>query len=77
MGEKQPSTPQKAKKNKLMDSDEDDEEPQNVPGTSRTLGLLYQYYLFIKDQQPVRNDQLKVQYTMMKTGSTSLRSNQR
>ena len=32
--EKQPSTPQKAKKYKLMDSDEDDEEPQNEPGTS-------------------------------------------
>ena len=32
--EKQPSTPQKAKKYEPMDSDEDDEEPQNEPGTS-------------------------------------------
>ena len=32
--ENQPSTPQKAKKYKLMDSDEDDEKPQNEPGTS-------------------------------------------
>ena len=34
--EKQPSTLPKAKKYKPMDSDEDDEEPQNVPGTSQT-----------------------------------------
>ena len=32
--EKLPSTPQKAKKYKFMDSDEDDEKPQNEPGTS-------------------------------------------
>ena len=32
--EKQPSTPPKAKKHKSMDSDEDDEEPQNESGTS-------------------------------------------
>ena len=32
--EKQPSTPPKAKKHKSMDSDEDDEEPQNEPGLS-------------------------------------------
>ena len=32
--EHQPSTPQKAKKYKLMDSDENDEEPQNELGTS-------------------------------------------
>ena len=31
---KKPSDLPKAKKNKLMDSDEDDEEPQNEPGTS-------------------------------------------
>ena len=44
-----------------MDSDEDDEEPQNEPGASSELSdLLHQYYLFIKDQQPVRKDQLQV-----------------
>ena len=32
--EKQPSTPPKAKKYEPMDSDEDDEEPRNEPGTS-------------------------------------------
>ena len=32
--EKQPSTPPKAKKHKSQDLDEDDEEPQNEPGTS-------------------------------------------
>ena len=32
--EKQPSTPPKAKKHKSKDLDEDDEEPQNEPGTS-------------------------------------------
>ena len=32
--EKQPSTPPKAKKHKPMDSDEDDDEPQNESGTS-------------------------------------------
>ena len=35
--EKQPSGVTKAKKHKFMDSDEDDEEPQNEPGTSSTF----------------------------------------
>ena len=34
VAERQPSTPPKAKMPKSMDSDEDDEEPQNEPGTS-------------------------------------------
>ena len=34
VAEKQPSTPPKAKKHKSKDLDEDDEEPQNEPGTS-------------------------------------------
>ena len=37
--EKQPSAPQKAKKYKPMDSNEDDEEPQNEPGTLPVLPL--------------------------------------
>ena len=37
----------------------------------QTLNLLFQYYLFIKDQQPVRKDQLPVQFLMMKTVSTA------
>ena len=37
----------------------------------QTLNLLYQYYLFIKDQQPVRRDQLPVQFLVMKTVSTA------
>ena len=32
--EKQPSTPQKAKKREPMDADKDDEKPQNEPETS-------------------------------------------
>ena len=35
------------------------------------LNLLYQYYFFIKDQQPVRKDQLPVQTLKMKTVSTA------
>ena len=38
----------------------------------QTLNLLYQYYLFIKDQQPVRKDQLPVQFLVMKTVSTAM-----
>ena len=34
VAEKQPSEKPKAKKHKSLDSDEDDEEPQNEPGTS-------------------------------------------
>ena len=34
VAEKQPGDPPKAKKHKSIDSDEDDEEPQNEPGTS-------------------------------------------
>ena len=36
VAQKQPSELPKAKKNKFMDSDEVDEEPQNEPGTSST-----------------------------------------
>ena len=36
-----------------------------------TFSLLYQCYIFIKDQQPVRKDQLRVQYIMMKILSTA------
>ena len=36
VAEKQPITPPKAKKHKSKDLDEDDEEPQNEPGTSST-----------------------------------------
>ena len=55
---KKPGDLPKAKKHKSMDSDEDDEDPQNEPGTSSNSQptLPVQYYLFIKDQQPVRKD---------------------
>ena len=59
VAEKQPSTPPKAKKHKSMDADEDDQEPQNEPGTSFNCST-YQFDLFIKDQQPVRKDQQPV-----------------
>ena len=36
VAQKQPSELPNAKKHKIMDSDEDDEEPQNEPGTSST-----------------------------------------
>ena len=35
------------------------------------LNLLYQYFLCIKDQQPVRRDQLPVQFLVMKTSEDS------
>ena len=45
----------------------------------QTLRLLYQYYLFIKDQQPVhkdqqtvRNDQLQLLILVMKTVSKAM-----
>ena len=38
------------------------------------LKLLYQYYLFIKDQQPIGKDQLQVLILVMKTVSTSMRT---
>ena len=37
----------------------------------QNLKLLYQYYLFIKDQQPVRKDQLQVLILVMKTAMYS------
>ena len=53
-----------------MDSDEDDEEPKNEPGTSSRLSALwYQCYLYIKDQQPVCKEQLPVQTLGMKAVS--------
>ena len=33
------------------------------------LTLLYQYFLFVKKQQPIRNDQLPVQFLVMTTAS--------
>ena len=51
-----------------MDSD-DDEEPKNEP--LLPLNTFFQYCLFIKDQQPVRRDQLPVQTLVMKTVSTA------
>ena len=62
---RKPSDLPKAKKHKLMDSDEDDKEPHHEPGTSSNP--LYQCYLFIKDQQPVRKDQLPVPTLRIKT----------
>ena len=58
-----------------MDSDEDDEEPQNEPGTSSNSQTAVPVLpLFIKDQkpvhkdqQPVRKDQLQVLILVMKT----------
>ena len=58
VAEKQPSESPKAKKRKSMDSDEDHEEPQASLEHLQTLNLLYQYFLFIKDQQQVLKDQL-------------------
>ena len=52
-----------------MDSDEDDEEPKNEPGTSSTSQPCNQCYLCIKDQQPVRKEQLPVQTLVMKAVS--------
>ena len=52
-----------------MDSDEDDEEPKNEPGTSSASQRFNQCYLYIKDQQPVRRDQLPVQTLGMKAVS--------
>ena len=65
---KKPSDLPKAKKYKLMNSEEVDEEPRNEP---ETLNPLYLYYLFIKDQQSVRKDQLPVPTLRMKTVSTA------
>ena len=62
-----------------MDSDEDDEGPQNEPGTSSTLNLLNRCFFIIKDQQqvlkdqqPDRKDQLQVLILVMKTVSTAM-----
>ena len=38
----------------------------------RSLRLLYQYYLFIQDQQPVRKDQLQMLILVMKTLSFAM-----
>ena len=53
-----------------MDSDEDDEEPKNEPEFLQTLRQLYQYDICIKDQQPVRKNQLQVLILAMKTVNT-------
>ena len=53
-----------------MDSDEDDEEPQMSLELLQTLNTLYQYYLFLKEQQQVLKDQLPVTTLRMKTVST-------
>ena len=71
--EKQPNTPQKAKKYKLMDSDEDDAKPQNEPGTSSDSETTV-YYFFNKDEQQIRKDQLQVLILVMKTVSTAMRT---
>ena len=52
-----------------MDSDEDDEEATNEPGTSSTSQRFNQCYLYIKDRQPVRKEQLPVQTLVMKAVS--------
>ena len=57
-----------------MDSDEDEEEPQNEPGTSSTLNLLIHYFLVIKDQQQVLKDQLSVTPLRMKTVSLVMKT---
>ena len=65
VAEKQPSElPKATTKHKSLDSDEDNEENQNEPGTSSTLNLLHQYFL-------IRMDQLPVQFLVTKTGSTA------
>ena len=61
-----------------MDSDEDDEKPQNEPGNSsisqtvpvlpRQQGPVASY----KDQQQVRKDQMQVLLLVMKTVSTAM-----
>ena len=76
--EKQPNTPLKANKHKPMDSDEDDEKPQNEPGNSsisqtvpvlpRQQGPVANY----KDQQQVRKDQMQVLLLVMKTVRTAM-----
>ena len=74
VAEKQPSELPKAKKHKSMGSDEDDEEPQTSLEPLETLSLRYQYYLFIKDHQPVRKDQLPMQFLVTKTVSIAMNS---
>ena len=68
---RKPSDLPKAKKYKLMHSEEEDEEPQNQPGILQTLNPLFLCYLFIKDQQPVRKDQLPVPTLRIKTVITA------
>ena len=45
VAEEQPSEPPKAKKQKPIDSDEDDEEPQKEPGTSSNSQPTVQHFL--------------------------------
>ena len=67
---KKPSDVPKAKEYKPMNSEEEYEEHQNEPGTSSSSQPTYLCYLFIKDQQPVRKDQLPVPTLRMKRVST-------
>ena len=70
LAEKQPSELPKAKKRKPLDSDEDDEEPQNDPGTSSNSRPVV-HCLFLKDQLQVHKKQLPVTALRMKTVSTA------
>ena len=72
-----PSALPNAKKHKSMDSDEDDEEPQNEPGSSSNSQLIVPVLPLhqgpaasYKSQQPVRKDQLPLTTLRMKTVST-------
>ena len=54
VAEKQPSELPKAKKHNSLDSDEDDEEPQNELGTSSNSQPIAPVFLICMDQLPVQ-----------------------
>ena len=75
VAEKQPSELPKARKHKSMDSDEDEEKPQNELGNHFKLSNpLYQYSFIIKDKQQVFKDQLSLTTLRMKTVSIAMNS---
>ena len=61
-----------AKKHKSMDSDEDNEEPQNEPGTSSTSQPFVPVLPLHQGQQAVHRDQLPAPILMTKTVSIAM-----